>query len=107
MRQEFSARVKRDALLRSKGHCEKCTRKLFVGDFHYDHDNPDGLTGEPTIENCRVLCKSCHSVKTVKDVEMIARAKRRELKNAGIKKTGWTMPGRRFDGTPIPAKRRG
>ena len=107
MRQEFTAKVKREALARSNGYCEGCTKKLFVGDYHYDHDNPDGLTGEPTLENCRVLCKACHGAKTVKDVAMIARAKRRELKHAGIKKSGWTIPGRKFDGTPIPSRKRG
>lgn len=87
MRQEFPAKVKAAAALRADGHCEGCTRKLLTGDFHYDHDIPDGLGGEPTLENCRVLCRSCHSVKTTKqDVPRIAKAKRNYRKARGIRK---------------------
>lgn len=87
MRQEFSAKVKAAAALRADGHCESCTRKLLAGDFHYDHEIPDGLGGEPTLENCKVLCRSCHSVKTTReDVPRIAKAKRNYRKARGIRK---------------------
>lgn len=107
MRKEFSAKVKAERFRFCGGHCESCTRKLFTGDIHFDHDNPDGLTGEPTFENCRALCRSCHLVKTKTDVTRIAKAKRSERKQIGIKKPGWTIPGRKFDGSPIPSRRRG
>lgn len=43
----------------------------------YDHILPDALGGEPTLENCAVLCRTCHSAKTSKkDVPQIAKAKR-------------------------------
>lgn len=106
MRKEFSARVKAERFRFANGHCESCTRKLYPGDIHYDHDNPDGLTGEPTFENCRALCRSCHLVKTKKDVTRIAKAKRSERKHIGARKLGRTIPGRRFNGDPIPSRAR-
>jgi 5-methylcytosine-specific restriction protein A len=106
MRHEFSAKVKAQAALRAKGHCEGCTRKLLAGDYHYDHDTPDAMGGEATLENCRVLCRSCHSVKTrTKDVPQIAKAKRRERKRFGIKSERKIRAWRKFDGTPVFAGR--
>lgn len=63
-RTEFSAKVRKAAWERCGGKCEGCTAKLFPGKFAYDHDTPDGLGGEPTLENCKVLCTACHSTKT-------------------------------------------
>lgn len=83
-RKEFSKKVQRDAFVRANGHCEGCGAKLTVGKFQYDHINPDGLTGEPTLENCKVLCSPCHLEKTRKDVAAIAQAKRRADKQMGI-----------------------
>lgn len=104
-RQEFSAKTKAEAFKRSGGHCEACTRKLFPGDYHYDHDDPDGLTGDATLDNCRVLCRSCHSVKTRKDVAAIAKAKRRERRQAGIKKPRSIRAWRKMNGEPVFAPR--
>lgn len=64
MRREFSKTVRLQAANRAKGRCEGCGKKLAVGEFHYDHDTPDGLGGEPTLENCKVLCLTCHRIKT-------------------------------------------
>src|SRR6185312_11845677 len=105
MRKEFSAKVKAEAFRRAAGRCEGCTSFLVVGKFAYDHDNPDGLTGEPTLANCRVLCNSCHGRKTKKDVANIARAKRRERGAAGIKKKRSITRWRRFDGSIVQAER--
>lgn len=87
MRTEFSAKIKAAAALRADGNCEGCGRRLLTGDFHYDHTIPDGIGGEATLDNCAVLCKSCHSLKTtVEDVPRIAKAKRNYRKARGIKK---------------------
>ena len=86
MRREFNAKVKSQAAIRANGYCEGCGRKLLAGDWHYDHEIPDGLTGEPTVENCKVLCKSCHAIKTKTDVKRIAKAKRNYRKSRGIRK---------------------
>src|SRR5438874_303166 len=84
-RKEFSKLVQRSAFLRADGKCEGCGAKLSVGRFAYDHRIPDGLTGEPTLENCQVLCSPCHRAKTDIDVADIARAKRRADKHIGVK----------------------
>ena len=63
-RREFSRKVKSQAWERCGGRCEKCTAKLFPGKYAYDHDLPDQRGGEPTLENCRVLCDACHGEKT-------------------------------------------
>ena len=87
MRTEFSQKVKANAAIRANGNCETCTRKLLTGDFHFDHEIPDALGGEATLENCRVLCRSCHANKTTKaDVPRIAKAKRNYRKARGIRK---------------------
>lgn len=109
MRREFSAKVMGAAAVRAGGHCENCTARLATGQFHYDHVIPDAMGGEPTLANCAVLCKACHSLKTTKaDVPNIARAKRRERKHFGIRKRS-TFPGSRdsrwkkkIDGSVVP-----
>lgn len=94
MRKEFPAKVKLAAFQRAQGRCEECTARLMVGAFHYDHRVPDALGGEPTLENCRVLCRACHGIKTAaQDVPGIAKAKRNEARHIGAK-----APSR----TPLP-----
>lgn len=63
----------------------RCNAVLTPGKWHGDHDNPDGLTGEPTFLNCRCLCLPCHAAKTAVDVERISRAKRREAAHLGAR----------------------
>lgn len=69
MRREFSKQVRRDAFMRAQGKCENshCGAHLSVNKFHYDHDLPDYLGGEPILSNCVVLCVICHREKTRKE----------------------------------------
>ena len=88
-RREFSKAVQREAFIRCNGKCEgeNCGAHLYVGGFHYDHIIPDGNGGTPTLDNCQVLCKPCHGVKTRKiDVPAIAKTKRIIDRERGIKK---------------------
>ena len=101
-RREFPAKIKVAAFERCNGACEGCTRRLFPGDIHYDHRIPDGSGGEPTLENCQVLCRSCHGIKTsTQDIPAIAKGKRVKRKHIGAagksKFRGW----RRFDGSIV------
>lgn len=57
-----------------------------TGKFEIDHIRADGLLGEPTIENARLLCSPCHAEKTKTDVAAIAKAKRREALHLGVRK---------------------
>ena len=106
MRQNFPARVKVARFKMCGGMCDgilangkRCGAKLFPPKLAYDHDNPDGLTGEPTLTNCRVVCLPCHKTKTAKDQADIARAKRREARHLGAaKRSSRPMAGTRASG---------
>ena len=101
-RNEFPAKIKAAAAIRAAGHCEECTRRLATGDYHYDHIIPDALGGEATLDNCQVLCRSCHGGKTSKeDRPRIAKAERNFRKAHGIKKPSQFRGWRRFDGTVV------
>lgn len=107
-RAEFTRSVRVAAFTRSNGQCESCTAKLFPGNIEYDHDVPDTFGGEATLENCRVLCRACHRVKTSKlDQPRIAKSNRQRDKASGAKTaTSNPIPGskrsglrKRMDGT--------
>jgi len=107
-RREFSKIVKRDAFNRAGGFCEGkgCGAKLWYGRFHYDHDIPDALGGEPTLENCKVLCFACHGAKTRKlDVPAIAKTKRIQDRQKGIKSPRKITRWRKFNGDVVQAGR--
>jgi 5-methylcytosine-specific restriction endonuclease McrA len=86
-RREFSRSVKVESLKRAMRdsviYCEMCglpTKKV-----EFDHEIPDGLGGEPTLANCVVACPQCHKGKTQTDVARIAKARRQEAKNLGVR----------------------
>lgn len=92
MRREFAASVKLEAWNRSRGNCEQCLARI-VGRPEYDHIIPDALGGEPTFENCQVLCSKCHRLKTSsEDVPRIAKTKRQQRKAIGA----WSKPKRKI-----------
>ena len=105
MRREFSAKTKLAAWQRCAGFCEGCTAKLFPGNTEYDHINPDGLTGTNDVENCAVLCRTCHRSKTRLDIGRIAKAKRQERRHAGIRKPRTIRAWRKFNRQPVYAPR--
>jgi len=89
------------------GRCEgilengkRCFAALKPGAYHCDHDDPDGLTGEPTFENARCLCIPCHKEKTKDDVAAIAQAKRREADHLGV----FIPPKRKIAIRPFPKR---
>lgn len=86
-RREFPKIVKREALKRANKRCEgEGCGALFGMKFHFDHDIADGLGGEPTLENCKVLCHACHGEKTTKhDIPLIAKTKRIQDRHNGIR----------------------
>lgn len=103
MRSEFSKRVKVDRFRHAEGRCEhvdatghRCNKFLMSADIFYDHHIADGIGGEPTFDNCRVLCKTHHDEKTRRhDVPRIAKTKRQAERNAGIRKPSRPMDGSR------------
>ena len=82
-RREFSRKVKREALKRANGHCEKCKAVLKIREGEVDHILPDVLGGEPVIANAQVLCRICHAEKTADDIRRTRRADRQRDKHSG------------------------
>lgn len=95
MRQEFSAKTKMDAFKRSGDICEchripgmvACGRPLKGQPIFYEHIIQCEISNDNSLENCAVLTKTCWRLKTDKqDLPVIAKVKRVERKNLGIKK---------------------
>lgn len=85
MARDFSPAVKRAAFLRCKGNCEGCCKSLASGDIRYDHIVPYAMSFDSSLENCQVLCTSCHADKTAgRDLPNIAKAKRQEDFHHGV-----------------------
>ena len=59
--------------------------------------------GENRESNLQILCVPCHRLKTQVDVAVKASAARRTKKRLALKPRR-TIPYRKFDGTPIPAR---
>ena len=113
-REEFDAKVRRAAWERANGRCEgmvpglfdepvRCSAPIDIGGFHYDHVIPYWTCRDSTLENCQVLCRVCHRIKTDKDIADIAKIKRikdRAIKARspkyrpipGSKRSGWKKP---------------
>jgi 5-methylcytosine-specific restriction protein A len=107
MRREFSRKIRASVALRAGGCCEACGAKLKVGEGEYDHILPDQLGGEPTAENCSLVCRVCHRAKTATDVGRIRKGDRQRDRHTGaMKSSSRPIPGskasgirKRFNGT--------
>ena len=69
----------------------------------YDHIVPICNGGENRESNLQILCGGCHRVKTQTDVAVKSSNERRLKKRLRLQPRR-TIPGRKFDGTPIPAR---
>jgi 5-methylcytosine-specific restriction protein A len=70
----------------------------------YDHAISLILGGENRESNLQFLCVPCHKAKTKLDVKIKAKVARVRARHIGVKHRRRTIPGRKFDGTPIPAR---
>lgn len=105
-RREFPAKVKVAAFRRANRHCERCPALLMPGKFRYNHRIPDALGGEPTLENCEVLCLGCDTPQTYEiDIPKIAKVKRIQNREAGVQKPRTITSWRRFNGDRVQAPR--
>lgn len=114
-RREFSVGTKRAARDRANGVCEcrripgwpGCGRPLGPGNTFFEHIICDGAGGEPTLENCAVLTKTCWRKKTSEhDQPTVAKTKRMRDRDSGIRRVSRPVPGskstrwrKRMDGT--------
>lgn len=107
-RQEFPQKVRKLAFARcclqgsipGVPQCEGCGCEINArtGTI-YEHVIPDGLGGEPAIENCKVHCRTCADVKTfTQDNPTMAKADRVLKKNFGLQANKRPFPGSRASG---------
>lgn len=89
-RRDFPNHIKLSRWRHCGQRCECCGNKI-IGTAEYDHEQADGLGGEPTFENCRVLCQACHSAKTHgHDNPIMTKADRQARKHLGLgRKKRW------------------
>lgn len=93
-RQEFPLRIRKLAFARCCRNgsmpgipqCENCGNVLRAGNIEYEHIVPDGLGGEPTLQNCGVWCRvPCSKSKTFgEDNPRMTKADRVLRKNYGL-----------------------
>lgn len=119
-RTEFSRETRREALKRSGQRCEasgprygleegqRCNCSLTLG-VQFDHDVPDQLGGDNSLENCRAVCVQCHRIKTRGDIRQIRKSDRQRDKHNGTFKKGkggLSHPylKRKMDGTVIDTR---
>lgn len=105
-RREFPLKVRKLAFARccKSGtlpgipQCENCGNQLRAGNIEYEHLDPDGLGGEPTLENCGVWCAvPCSSKKThTEDNPRMVKADRVLRKTYGLKPARQKIQSARF-----------
>lgn len=83
-------------------HCESCGNILRAGNIEYEHLTPDGLNGEPTLDNCGVWCRvPCSRQKTSEqDIPRMAKADRVLKKTFGLRPPRKKIQSRGFDRRP-------
>lgn len=94
-RTEFSRKTKQEALQRSGYRCEasgprygfnegqRCNCDLSLG-VQFDHNVPDQLGGDNSLDNCMAVCVQCHKFKTRNDVRQIRKSDRQRDKARGV-----------------------
>ena len=79
--------------------CENCGKVIRAGHLRFEHLQPDGLGGEPTMENIAVYCSACADKKTfTEDNPRMQKADRVLKATFGMKRKGRPMPGSRASG---------
>jgi 5-methylcytosine-specific restriction protein A len=74
--------------------------------FIIEHVKPLWLGGADDESNMGPAHHACAFAKTAAEAPVKAKTDRVRARHLGIKKQGRTIPGRRFDGTPVPSRMR-
>ena len=102
---QIPPRVKVRLFERFHGRCNHCGTRIVGGRLPaYDHITPLIGGGENRESNLQLLCSPCHGTKTKIDVAEKSKLYHKKVKAIGIRRKRRTIPGRRFDGTPVPSK---
>lgn len=97
-RREFSKQVKLQAWERSGGICECGCRQKILGTPEYDHRLEDYVGGKNDLENCMVMSKRCHRLKTSENRPEIDKTRRIAEKRAGVRNSRGFRGWRRMNG---------
>lgn len=99
-RRRHSARALAARLLEFDGKCACCGCKIGgAAGLDWDHRIPLAMGGDDTVENLQPLCRACHRAKTATDAGHIAKAKRMNQREAGIRRQPRNpLPGSRDSG---------
>lgn len=98
-------RVRLRIFERENGVCHLSGRKIRPGEkWELEHIKALCNGGEHREFNMAPALVAPHKVKTRADRKLKARTDKRRKKHLGIRGRRRTIPGRKFDGTPIPAK---
>jgi hypothetical protein len=105
-RTEFPQSIRKAAFARSckpdgipKCEAPGCGKVIRAGHLIFEHVQPDGLGGEPTMENIAVYCDVCATKKTFEeDNPRMAKADRVLKATFGMKRKGRPMPGSKASG---------
>lgn len=97
-RTEFTVATRRAALKRAQGMCEcGCGMPLDLHKgFDFDHITPCELDGDNSLENCRVVNRTCHRAKTAsEDMPRIKKVRREDKRRNGLEAKKAVIPGSR------------
>ena len=99
-RRRFSAKALMARLQEFNGRCVDCDCKTGGSNgLEWDHIVPLAMHGQDEIDNLQPLCKVCHKAKTRTDKGHIAKAKRMDQRNAGIRRQpSRPLPGSKASG---------
>jgi 5-methylcytosine-specific restriction protein A len=101
-RRPISTARKVAIFLAAKGICHLCGGYIRGKLWEVEHVIPLAMGGADDETNMRPAHKACHAPKTAEDVGNIARAKRREAKHLGIKRSSRPIPGSKASGWRKP-----
>ena len=101
VRKKAFARCCREGTQPGIPQCENCGNVLRAAGIIYEHVQPDGLGGPPTLENCKVYCTVCADKKTAEhDIPRMAKADRVLKKTYGLRPTRQNIQSRGFPKAP-------
>lgn len=97
-------RVKARVFVAKGGRCHRCTRKIPTGQqWTCEHFKALINGGENRERNLDVTCDWCLPIKNAEDVAEKSKVADTRNKHLGIKSKRKTIPGKRFNGDPIPS----
>lgn len=100
-------RVKIRVFIAHDGICHISKRKIVVGDkWDAEHVKAISNGGENRESNLAPALIEPHKIKTKRDRAIKSKTDRMRAMNLGLNRSKRTIPGRRFNGDPIPARLR-